>query len=772
MPFPYDKYPWLNFQELNLAYFIKHFREIFQQWDQLYHDLLDWKDATDADLAEWKTAVEFGISSWETGLTAALEVWKSETESGLATWKTQTESDIAAWETATLVALDAWKTATTAVFEQIRTEAAASATAAAGSASAAETAKTAAQTAQAAAEAAAAGIASELAQIQTNAADISDLQDALSPIEKVLTIPNIADKNSFTDGKLMPPNGTMSDNANYSVTPKYAVNPGETIYFTPRVRTVVAYNDQESPIAASGINGDSSEYTVPEGIYYIACTVYTNQKDVFMLSRKKYDQYFPFNKEHIEAEYIEPYTDAADQVIITPNIFNKDNAISGYMTADGTIRENQAYIYYGYLIVNPGETYYFTPKAHFICAYNENYHANSASGINNQDITEYTVPEGIRFLFVSTYSAYLDEFMISKYSGIPYTPYNTPYIVRSFLPELSQISENTNEIAKLKTIKKNYYSLKDDSMSANDALVIEKNLPIKNGTLIRFSGTVGANFNGIEIGFTDDISQADLTHFKIDSTKVYRVTSNPFETEHDLTISGNLVISLEQTYTHLKLHVECNGSTYETSSGWAPSNAYPYIKVLSAFSDCSFSLTAKKNKSHITIFGDSYVSYGVERWPYYLAENSFDDNSSIVGYSGERSDAAYKNFTDFMPINSPKFVVWALGMNDTDTGGAINSAWKTAIDAVIEYCNANNITPVLCTIPNVPNQDNSLKNAYVRSFEGTYPIIDFAKAVGSDISSSWFTGMLSNDNVHPTALGAIALYNRAITDFPELCVTK
>ena len=57
MPFPYDKYPWLNFQELNLAYFIKHFREIFQQWDQLYHDLLDWKDATDADLAEWKTTV-------------------------------------------------------------------------------------------------------------------------------------------------------------------------------------------------------------------------------------------------------------------------------------------------------------------------------------------------------------------------------------------------------------------------------------------------------------------------------------------------------------------------------------------------------------------------------------------------------------------------------------------------------------------------------------------------------------------------------------------
>ena len=168
MPFPYDKYPWLNFQELNLAYFIKHFREIFQQWDQLYHDLLHWKDATDADLAEWKSAVESGIASWESGLTASLEEWK-----------TQTEADIGTWEAATLAALDAWKTSTTLVFEQIRTEAAASATAAAGSAAAAETAKTAAQTAQAAAETAAAGISSSLAQISENTLAISDLERAV-----------------------------------------------------------------------------------------------------------------------------------------------------------------------------------------------------------------------------------------------------------------------------------------------------------------------------------------------------------------------------------------------------------------------------------------------------------------------------------------------------------------------------------------------------------------------------------------------------------------
>ena len=167
MPFPFDKYPWLNFQELNLAYFIKHFREIFQQWNSLLQEMYDWKDATDAELEEWKSTVETGISSWETGLQQSMEDWKD-----------QTEADITTWEEATLSALDAWKTATIAVFEQIRTEAAASAQAAAGSATAAQTALAGAQAAQSAAETAAAGIQSEAAQIQQNTADIDRLKES------------------------------------------------------------------------------------------------------------------------------------------------------------------------------------------------------------------------------------------------------------------------------------------------------------------------------------------------------------------------------------------------------------------------------------------------------------------------------------------------------------------------------------------------------------------------------------------------------------------
>lgn len=106
MPFPYDKYPWLNFQELNLAYFIKHFREIFQEWNTLYHDLTEWKDATDQELDEWRTATMAGldawktltenefsgeISEWESDVTAALDAWKSAFESEYAALKSEVE---------------------------------------------------------------------------------------------------------------------------------------------------------------------------------------------------------------------------------------------------------------------------------------------------------------------------------------------------------------------------------------------------------------------------------------------------------------------------------------------------------------------------------------------------------------------------------------------------------------------------------------------------------------------------------------------------------
>lgn len=173
--FPTDKYPYTNFHELNLAYFITHFREIFSQWADLYDQMLNWKNATDEELATWKAGVEADLDQREEALRAELK-----------TWKAQTGQDIAGWEDATLAALTAWQTATQAVFEAIRVEAAGSATAAAASAEDAATAKTAAETAQAAAEAAAASVQASAAQIAANTADIAALQSQVADINTII----------------------------------------------------------------------------------------------------------------------------------------------------------------------------------------------------------------------------------------------------------------------------------------------------------------------------------------------------------------------------------------------------------------------------------------------------------------------------------------------------------------------------------------------------------------------------------------------------------
>lgn len=172
----FNRYPYTNFHELNLDYFIQHFKEIFTEWEQLYDELQSWKTDTTAALAQWRAEVETDLDERETALRAELEIWKQDTA-----------DDISDWETATLNALDAWKTAATAQFEAIRVQAAASAEAAAASQTAAASAAAAALLSETAAEEAAAAIQASAAQIQQNADDIDELKTQLDSLENYVT---------------------------------------------------------------------------------------------------------------------------------------------------------------------------------------------------------------------------------------------------------------------------------------------------------------------------------------------------------------------------------------------------------------------------------------------------------------------------------------------------------------------------------------------------------------------------------------------------------
>ena len=99
-------------------------------------------------------------------------------------------------------------------------------------------------------------------------------------------------------------------------------------------------------------------------------------------------------------------------------------------------------------------------------------------------------------------------------------------------------------------------------------------------------------------------------------------------------------------------------------------------------------------------------------------------------------------------------------MNDTDAN------YEYYFGQVRGLCEQKGITMVAAKIPSVPGRSKETINAYIDA--SGIRFIDFYKAVGANSSGQWYTGFLSEDNLHPSSLGAQALAVRVLVDFPEL----
>lgn len=240
---------------------------------------------------------------------------------------------------------------------------------------------------------------------------------------------------------------------------------------------------------------------------------------------------------------------------------------------------------------------------------------------------------------------------------------------------------------------------------------------------------------------------------------------------HGLTISDYLEITLTTGPQKVSVAITSNGSTYTITDDFWEGDGYAtsFVKLVTgSLTDCDFSWSCKDLNRAVYMFGDSYFGTGTDkRWCYYLVRDGYIDNVLLNAYGGESSGIAYIAFENI--INNygvPKYAVWCMGMNDGSDDGEPRSTWLSTVQSFISKCNSLGITPILATIPSVPSINHEYKNAWVRN--SGYRYIDFAKAVGSDLSTSWYPGMLSSDNVHPDTLGALTLYNQAITDVPEI----
>ena len=463
---------------------------------------------------------------------------------------------------------------------------------------------------------------------------------------------------------------------------------------------------------------------------------------------KKIDTSVPnlADKKIIDATIIEK------EVTQTVDISTDISFTAGYITANGTVGESTTYSHSELIEVIEGDIFENTRSVYrFICAYDSNMEPVQSKGSDSQTNT-YTVPEGIKYVVFSIQNGYVGypDNLIRTRTTLIYENSNTP--------KLNLLGSCVHGDALITAT---------GDLVEGSKLTIETNSIRKNYTM-RFYGKF-SRFAGIIIGHGETGSYSE--QFKVDDTNIYIGINNVFGNgiPHNLTINVYICVTVKiDTNCIATYKVETLGGSYSRTV-IAPSyyvgRGKIYVESIeSRFSKCIFTYNSEYQKNK-WLFGDSYLTnYSESRWVYYL-QNWGYDNFLLNAYPGEASADGYSDLLAALQHGKPKYIIWCYGMNDPDNG-SINSTWKTAVDNLIDICNDNEITPILATIPNVPTLRHDYKNDYIRSLG--YRYIDFAASVVADASmGTWYSGLLSNDGVHPTAEGAKMLACRALADFPE-----
>ena len=286
---------------------------------------------------------------------------------------------------------------------------------------------------------------------------------------------------------------------------------------------------------------------------------------------------------------------------------------------------------------------------------------------------------------------------------------------------------------------------------------------------IQFRGDLDT-FNGIIIAY--GYQDAYGGYVKVTSTNFeyyFGSESEPRLTEaHGLTLTDYIAIRIvAKTGNKADFYIATNGGVYnKVNQSWDVRKGALSVRSVgtNVLNNCVLSYNCDGWSMPNHLYGDSYFGTLIMKWTKYLVDYGMIYNLQNA-YPGRTSATALNIAKTILASSQPDRIVWCLGMNDGDNG-SINASWKSCVDELIEICESRNIELILATIPNVPTVDNTYKNAYVRASGKRY--IDFANAVGAADDTTWYSGMLSTDNVHPSTTGAIALFNQAIADVPEL----
>ena len=435
---------------------------------------------------------------------------------------------------------------------------------------------------------------------------------------------------------------------------------------------------------------------------------------------------------------------------------SQPNKNSGYYWAGE--QSNNSYFYW-HIEVEAGDVISITAddvlqNIRFIDAYNNT--TRVASACVNGNTKSYTVPNGVNNIYLS----------------INFNPnYYNIYTIVTVRKGVKGMDDLAEELHIVNSQSKNgSIFITANSLSTNGTLELTQHADVKKNKSFRFFAKF-SSFDSVTVG--QGKNKHGGSWATIDSTYITTYYYNGSavqmgQYEHGLTISdfidiiitvgqdknsrGSITImSIDGDFTQNQIAMSgCSGGIFATGT--------------QAMTNIKFGTTLHDLKSDVWIFGDSYLSLGdPNRMGYQLMDYGYE-NVALLGYSGATTIDGLLAFNETTAIRLPKTVVWALGMNNPDSG-AINAQWLSDTQKVMDFCEKNNIELILCTIPNVPSHDHTYKNAYVKS--SGYRYVDYSLDVNTT-GTECYTGMLSSDNEHHTTLGAKALVNQLLISVPAI----
>lgn len=436
----------------------------------------------------------------------------------------------------------------------------------------------------------------------------------------------------------------------------------------------------------------------------------------------------------------------------------------------------------------------------FVTGYDSNKTVINSACVSNAD--SYTVPQGVSFIIASVaynnLNASQNPTLLVSETGtvLDYIPWFEPYTTKKLKDECDseQTDQNTSDIESLTTsVEQNTQDIADlkaESVGSKKPL-----------TFTASADTLAANTNLIVCNYSDNkkneyieltanfetFGSLTIAHGKeyygggyivITPTKIQTYSYNGTlyeEFEHGLTLTDFINVicyTKNDSSNRSRISIMTAGGDYiaETTRFYS-TRASVLCNADFAMTNVQMRYTINDAKEDVWIFGDSYVSLGdPNRWASRMVTDGHK-HALICGFGGARSADVILPFRQYLAITKPKYLVWCLGMNDGDSNSAVNADWETYVNEVITTCESEGVTPILATIPNVPNVNNTFKNAYVKASGKRF--VDFAKAVNAESTgATWYIGMLSSDNTHPTTLGAKALMRQFLLDVPEVLAAE